>query len=179
MEPQESRGIGAICCVGPSDRSKNVSSTLHQPHSSGGLREKPSSAFRGLIAGPIQSVAELPLVALITVNILWFPVRSRSWRFGSYPQTRGRDRFSRERIWKPVQHPHVVGGGRSAISRCEQSQRSGLESNAALTPPKRDFWSAPNNGHRQTEPACLKGANRRRGTALRPLRPYSVPMRQD
>ena len=69
MEPQEIRGIGARCSVGHSDRSKNVSSTLHQPHPSGGLREKPSSVFRGLIAGPIQSVAELPLVALITVNI--------------------------------------------------------------------------------------------------------------
>jgi hypothetical protein len=34
--------------------------------------------------------------------------------------------------------------------------RSG--SKPVLTAPKRDFCSTPINGHRQTAPACLKGA---------------------
>ena len=36
-------------------------------------------------------------------------------------------------------------------------------SKAALIAPKRHFRSTPNNGHGQTGPACLKGANRRHG----------------
>jgi hypothetical protein len=31
--------------------------------------------------------------------------------------------------------------------------------NPVLTAPKRHFRSAPNNGHRQGRPPCLKGAN--------------------
>src|SRR5260370_17436429 len=34
-------------------------------------------------------------------------------------------------------------------------------STTALTAPKRDFRSTPINGHRQTAPACLKGAKSR------------------
>src|ERR1700733_1825108 len=50
----------------------------------------------------------------------------------------------------------MVDGGISQHRRCDTKIEtvSRFGSKAALTPKKRDFWSAPNNGHRQTGPAC-------------------------
>jgi len=57
----------------------------------------------------------------------------------------------------------IVGLVTGTLRNTELEYRSNVrfESKAALTAPKRDFWSAPNNGHRPTGSACLKGANRR------------------
>jgi hypothetical protein len=54
----------------------------------------------------------------------------------------------------------IVGLVTGTLRNTELEYRSNVRfgSKAALTAPKRDFWSAPNNGHRPTGSACLKGA---------------------